>query len=96
MRQAEPLTRSEIKSLFRFLRPFSSEKGLKPPEALERSVARGSDWSAERDDCERSDRLKRRDSVLSVFVEDDKDVAVGGFAELSAGGGILLSGVIRA
>ena len=87
MRQAEPLTRSEIKSLFRFLRPFSSEKGLKP---------RGSDWSAERDDCERNDRLKRRDSVLGVFVEDDKDVAVGGFAELRAGGGILLSGVIRA
>ena len=32
----------ELKSLFRFLRPFSSEKGLRPPEAL---AAKPRDWS---------------------------------------------------
>ena len=33
---------------------------------------------------------------LSVFVEDDEDEAVGGFAELGCGGGFLLGGVISA
>ena len=62
----EPLTMTfcakRQKSLFGFLRSFSSEKDLKP---------RGSDWSAERDDSRRS-RATPRERLLLLERSDYK------------------------